>query len=319
MDDNNQIVFWGPRQSGKTWLFNAFIKKIQILNSHLSQEDSLQIEWKRNNNWSNVELGESLKIEPNSDLEQVEYRLLRKMMARGLLHEVNNHCNEILIADNTGGVFDGSKKDDPFAVEQAKQVVRNTRYLILSLNSGLQENAKQGAIVENLHELSNIIDRNSPSKYIAACLTKVDTLGGELVIEFYNRNKSELRSLLIRSFGAKYVDDIYKKIEQIKNGGSNQVVLFATSATGYYIQNGKKIKNLSSDEKSLANPSQWNPEEVEKPFFWLFSIMERERLKYLPNKRNLFQFFMGNKTIVDSRQDAYLDYETLVRIAQSRS
>jgi len=316
--NTNQIVFWGPLRSGKTWLFNAFLKKIEILNNKLSKDYSLVAQQRIEGQWRDVDQVENFKVEPTRDLKQYQYRLLRKKLGRGPSAEVNTHCNEILVVDNTGGAFDGSNLNEA-VVEQAKELVRSAKYLVLSLNSGLDENTTSGAIVENLLDLSNIINRGESGKYIAACLTKVDTLGEELVVEFYNRSRNELKSLLIRSFGAKYVDKIDDVLKEIERKGTNHVKLFATSATGYYYLNERKVQNIASDMGTLADPSLWKPEEVEKPFFWLFDVMERERLKYLSSNWSIFQTLMGRNTITESRQAAYIPYEMLVRIAQAQT
>src|SRR5688572_6963006 len=110
--NTNQIVFWGPRGSGKTWLFNAFLKKIEILNNKLTKDFALVVQQRIEGQWRDVDQVENFKVEPTTDLKQYQYRLLRKKLGSGPSSEVNTHCNEILVVDNTGGAFDGSNLNE---------------------------------------------------------------------------------------------------------------------------------------------------------------------------------------------------------------
>jgi hypothetical protein len=326
MDVNsvNKIVFWGPQSSGKTWLFNAFLKKIEILNKKLkSLGHSIVTQEQRDGRWVDVGHVEDLIEKPTPGMIESYYRILRRRDGDSILSQVNNQCHEILVVDNAGGFFEKRKRNDLTVneIERAKEKVKKAHYLVLALNSGQQENANDGAIVENLKELSGYVEDGSAGKYIAACLTKVDSLGQELIVELYNRDKSELRSLLIRSFGVRYVDQIYDALDALKCDDKNRVELFATSATGYYLDSENvKRQNISSDHKVLADSAKWHPEEVETPFFWLFDRIECERLQYLSEKGNLYQTIMGKKTIIETRQatDIYVSYDQLVRLAKSR-
>jgi GTPase SAR1 family protein len=327
MDETNvnRIVFWGPQSSGKTWLLNAFLKKIEILNRKIKPlGHSLVMQRQVEGKWVDIGHIESVNEGPTPGMKEIYYRLLRGRTENGVLPQVNNQCHEILVVDNAGGLFEkGNRgKVDQNTVAMAMEKVKNARYLILALNSGMKENTVDGAIVENLNELSEYINDSSKGKFIAACLTKVDTLAEELVVELYNRDKSELRSLLIRSFGEKYVDRIYDALQALRCDEKNQVELFATSAIGYYYLNGRKTPNITQNANGaeVADPAHWYPEEVEHPFFWLIDIIERKRLSFLPKEKSIFQIMMGSKTITETRtaENVYMPYEQLIRLAKSR-
>lgn len=312
----DQVVFWGPVKSGKTWLFNAFLKKIEILNRKLKPLDFSFI---AESNGAEVGHIETLMNEPTTGIYERKYIFVRKKLGDDFVAKVNTQSHEVLVVDNTGGAFGsafGTTEMDEKRKDFAWEKVRTARFLVLALNSGYEENATSGTIVKQLRDLLKVVKESDGGKYIAACLTKVDTLGEELVIEFYNQDKSQLRGLLIRSFGKEYVDQIYEGLNALQMDGKNHVESFATSATGYFNNNGKKNRNISGDGGTLADSANWYPEEVEKPFFWLFDVVERERLRYLSGGYSLFSKIMGNKTITETRQSAYASYSQLIRLAK---
>jgi len=323
-NETGRIVFWGPKGSGKTWLFRAFLREIELLNGNLRLLGySTVVEEKRGETWKNVGHIEGLEAIPTADLTVTLYRFQKNTglnnhpQKRFLANCVNQHCHEIAVIDNSGGFFEENQKStlDTKSIEQAEDEVRNAHYLILSLNSGNTQTG-QGTLVTDLRKLRKLLE-NSSEKLIAACITKVDSLGQELVIPLYNQNENELKSLLTRSFGRQYANEIDVELKALRN--YHEVQLFATSATGYFIDsdNRKKV-NLASAGTALADTAQWNPEEVARPFFWLFEKIERERLQYISKEDKLFIHLMQVDTILAARQEAYISYEQLLRLAHAK-
>lgn len=328
-NDVNRIVFWGPSRSGKTWLFKAFLKKIQLLNDKLTG-DGFEIkaqEKTTNGVWEDVRNIDGLTHEPTQGLTETLYRIVKKkpllpingttnQNLRFLSDRVNIQSHEVLLIDNAGGLFQRGNRGtiNQNQVDQALAKVHNASYIILALNSG-DTTTGQGSLAEDLRELSGIL-QGTRGKRIAACITKVDELGQSLIISLYNRNKDELQGLLARSFGRQYAEQIKAEINVLSR--NHEVELFATSSSGYYDENGKKVKNINSTGYELASVPQWNPEEVEKPFFWLFGQIERERLAYLDKDDKVFSFLMQKHNILAARKEAYVSYEQLIRLAETK-
>jgi len=324
-DTFNKIVFWGPQSSGKTWLFRSFIKKVQLINDSLVKQGcSIRVEETEESNgpWKLTPNVDDLQTLGTQDITQVYYRIIRDAnypsSSSPLQQRVNKHINEIWVIDSPGGWF---QKDNQASTSDAdkktgsiKETIQGAQYLILALDTG---NTIEGAasFLDDLKQLIKWVE-GTERKQIAACITKTDALGKHLVIPLYNRDETALKSLLTRSFGPTYASQIEDSLATLRR--VHTVKLFATSAAGYYENNGEKIVNLNIDRTALANVAAWRPEEVEKPFFWLFDVINQKRIEYLDPAGKLFRFLMRDSTILNARKNAYLSYDQLLRIAQTQ-
>jgi GTPase SAR1 family protein len=323
MENTKKIVFWGPATSGKTWLFRAFLKKVQLLNDILkSQGYSLDVKEINGNRWESIPNIDGLLTEATSDSMQSYYQIIRKTektSVSGIKTRVNTHSHEIWVFDNPGGWFQKQtqaemKEDQKKQVAGVAEAIRNAHYLVLALDSG-KTTTGESNFAEDLKQLTSLV-ANTEGKKIAACITKTDALGQQLVIPLYNRDESQLKGLLTRSFGQEYARQIDASLDILRR--SHDVKLFATSAVGYHEKDGKKIVNLNETKTAIGNTAAWNPEEVEKPFFWLFDAIERQRIEYLDPASRLFSFLMGKDNILKTRREAYLSYTQLLRIAEAQ-
>jgi hypothetical protein len=346
--DSYQISFWGPSYSGKTWLFHAFLYRIKKINDRLEKsmyrmsvldkkgkevraESPIDFGYSDKPEETVIDSSDSLgfKIQPTQDKIQGMFYFKRFCVRQdGLISRVNTHEHNIATFDEQGMKFEPiHNKLDEVGVNKrdaAWETVANSRFIVLALNCDLSSNvaSSQGNIVRvnslvgQLRQLKEMLTEQPAGKYIAACLTKVDTLG-ELIIEFYNKeeNQAELRNLLISSFGKRYTEEIFMIIDEIRK--KHQVEIFATSASGYITKDGKRVRNLGDNRNGLADPTHWEPEEVEKPFFWIFEAMERQRLCYVSPSANLFNMVMGKNTVLEQRVALYKPYSYLLRLAES--
>jgi len=128
---------------------------------------------------------------------------------------------------------------------------------------------------------------HSPRKgrSVAICVTKVDLLGVQ------GRDPWQL-------IEAYFGQDM---LMQLRNFQAHLLMeTFAVSAAGFLESSGRQ-PNYDLVNKSLLASDQWNPHNVEAPFFWMFENIERQRLA--KNSNRIVRSLFGK-----SRQKEYIPY-----------
>jgi len=327
-----QIAFWGLTSSGKTWLFQSFIRKINVMNEVLEPQGfSLKVLDARGSE-QNID---KLVEKGTDDTEEREYVFVRSCTPGVIKDEfkrsVNTHRHSIIIVDEQGGKFETNTEGKEAVV--ARRMVSTSDFIILSLDFNPANNSDDGTdtvqsdvskqtnlIVEQLNLLKNLLAKEK-KRYIAACITKVDKLGQEMLVDRYNQENGQktIELLLIKRFGEDGAAEILSALKSLEGQpAKHEVKLFSTSAVGYYQENGKSKVNAikASGAYSLANTTQWLPLGVERPFFWLFEMIEKRRLEYLSEKRDLFQIIIGRENIIQTRLKQYVPYSKLIEHSQ---
>jgi hypothetical protein len=294
------IGFWGPPNSGKTWLLKAFLRQCELsLHSpHLEikllhrQEFSAE---KISNPGSSS--GTALVKEPtqpsNGVMEDYYYIMKRKFNGNSSTKGVNSHIHRIFTRDDMGKIFQGEPNDDDADVRRDNIAARD--FIVIALDVNRTTRGKINSLdVENmivgLKDLSFYLSTHKEKiKKISFCLTKADEF--PIFASYYESknfdvlsNKSFVIGLITDRFGDT-TQKLKKVLEEIEGYKHVSVRYFAVSSCGYSVNGKPNIVSQGNASKPL-HPSIWEPINVDNVFFWYFDEVEKKRI--LPEPDSLY-------------------------------
>lgn len=310
-----EIMLWGATFSGKTTLWKAFLQQLSLIRADLKKKKSdinLDITDKKGNPLHQD--SDSLQFNPTSALDYDVIIYKRNSSKQDdFIKSVNTHAHWIGVFDHMGqttldAVSNPTASNDAALIR--KNLEEKTKCILIILNKG---NKSPGEFYTHFENLKNLLmDRAKQGKqnkrhkmqpcYIAACITKLDLLGdgaGDL----------DADDLVIAHFGADIGSQVLGAIEELRT--EYKLYLCAVSATGIFIddKDNKKKANIDSATSTIINKANWSPENVEKPFFWLFAQVEKDRLKAI-HKGMFYSIF--SKDFSEARLEQYVEYKDLL-------
>jgi hypothetical protein len=111
-------------------------------------------------------------------------------------------------------------------------------------------------------------------------------------------------------FGDNVGEKILGVLKELR--AKHELYLCAVSATGTYMdKDNKKKANIDEATKVIIDETNWRPENVEKPFFWLFAQVEKDRLA-APLQNGIF-YKAFSKDFSKARLEQYVEYKDLLR------
>ena len=306
---STKVYLWGPTGTGKTWLIDSFIRKMNLVEQALlSLEQSKQTDfqyklWVEDILYNKV-IKKSLDSAPTEDIDYRQYTLHRAIRPFGIQETCEIGMLDGRGDETTGQVIeDANTQENRARVLAAHEALKDADYLLITVDRGvriLDEEDEQNAgkhYVQRLHELLTL--RRKPNQRALICFTKCDRYGGEF---------GSMDSALARLFG-----DSGKEIGELVAELNPRVITFPfyfTSAVGYYFDahSGKVYPNINSGEGKIVHIEKWNPSNVHKPFF---EMLDNEQQKIIREKsKSVFIGklpIMGNALIAD-RLEFYKKY-----------
>ncbi len=285
------ITLWGPTGAGKTWLINAFVKKINFLHSN-SQEFKYRLYKYPSKEPSFVS---PKSISPTSDPEHNLFLFERiGPNLNSYKYQLSSHSHLLSIRDSKGSntlsmlekpdnsrmtlvntinaegiiiVLDPTMTSTNSNRDQTSESIISSELLSPPLDDKNQYERYDVPIARHeyfywVNELINVLEKYSSRRggpFFAACITKVDLLSKGM----YKRDPWDL---IDGYFGREMVDILRSRVN---------VEAFAVSSYGFLRD---EYPNYDSASGGLMNISEWSPLNVESPFFWIFQNIELKRL-----------------------------------------
>lgn len=312
--NEHDIALWGATNSGKTWLFDAFMIRMLKFNTPNMKEHYLEFGfWRRPESASpiKIEIDKINMGEATRDTAERPYIFRRtcRLMDKDNYSKVNFQTHYINLYDERGVnlVYPESEtgmindKSHDFALGR----VSASRFIIITIDN----NAEVFQDLRNsLEKLRNKI--RGEDKYIAVCLTKADKFPeffNEQHHPGYEKNSRTFNAILGRIFGENQ-QKLIEEFKTLENDG-HHLAYFCLSACGFH--DGKPNITQAS---SLANKNYVEPVNVELPFLWLFNIIEHARLQ--PDLSGLYSYLSGGKepgkAVYNSRVRKYIHYKKML-------
>jgi hypothetical protein len=278
MDTTNtpsNIALWGPKGAGKTWLLNAFMKDLDKYNTDTSNFSYFL----HNKTGMQTPLINGLDAEtfgPSVENETIRWEFQRRgKQLDKRSHQVSTHTHDIAVHDNPGdwltnAVSPNNSNRNALAVSMLRKsnnliMVLDPTHVIGTPIPGEEINPNAPTKTEYAQWFSilmQFLKEQELQANIAVCLSKSDK------IKVYLETKELIRVI----FG----ENIIRILEK---SGFN-INYFRVSATGKINHiDGKTESNLDHETQSIKDIDQWRPINVSAPFFWLFEIIERERIR----------------------------------------
>lgn len=323
-----EFVMWGPRGSGKTMLVEGFKHRIGRINDILSKEDFI-LELKSDSNYNSINLSDPnhIQVEPTSQPRWEAYTFSRKGKKDDLAHNISSQCHKINLVDPPGGLMPGSDNPDPQRVNDFtlyEEQIRKATNLFLIIHPGeteITENIKNQSSPSNFQnifiELLNIIQISTMHRRIVACIPKTDAIGDGV------HGDPDVNALIKYWLGEEIGREIIKALVELEKGKGHEVFLTHCSAVGYLydLRSEKLMNNIDpQDRKKIYRPDQWEPINVEQGFFWLFDLIERERIKKAAENNNgiFYSMFsrenlLRGKPSAKPRLEEYISYDEMMR------
>jgi len=252
--DLTRIVFWGPIGSGKSSLFNSFSASIykyyQLSDVAYQLFDS---SYEFSNPFKTPYMGN-----PTTDTREELFIFSRQFYKEKKGAKVSSHLHEILLIDNPGGWLMSAVDDLPDENQWVREKILRSNGIIVTLDPTFDRQPRAdytGYIIK----LVNLVKTINTVHYWAFCLTKMD-LYPKLI-------NNEPWDVLRELFG----QELHNFLKSYTP--ANQIEVFITSAFGF-----TKDNEPNTNGWTLANQEEWEPINVEFPFFWIFEKLEMERL-----------------------------------------
>jgi GTPase SAR1 family protein len=266
---NHELALWGPKASGKTWLIRSLARTFV----HLSVKDQ-DFDYEINDfAHQPVDPSPPALIEGTGDPKDHIWWVRRKPKSS----KKNNPAHILSSQVHMVNVHDAKGQD---TIDGSNRVVQsgfeNSQFIIMLLDPTLTQHAPVTTDDNSLipdHEYTNYVRiflqtlLNQPLKrYIAICISKFDMLG----------IRRPPKQLVKMYFG----DEMMDLLQQHQATDRIELNYFAVSAMGFINKNKSNFDiSLHDGIGGLAQPGQWKPFQIEQPFFWLFEIIEKQRLQ----------------------------------------
>ena len=92
--------------------------------------------------------------------------------------------------------------------------------------------------------------------------------------------------------------ELYQMLRRYSSLPNFRIETFSTSAFGFL----QSVPNYNAETGELKDVTRWKPYNVEAPFFWVFSHIERRRLERMSQSSFLSNLF------AHQREKKYLPY-----------
>ena len=316
-----RFYLWGPSSTGKTWLFDAFIKKVNLLDTALSeyQPDPVYSVWFEDQmGMRQHRYTLDAQITPATpDIDYQDFTFFRKYLLDDveLNQQALSFTHHFSMMDGQGDETTGqiliqaNNEVNRAKVLAAHEALIGSDYLIICVERGqrnLEENGGNNAglhYVEKLRDLLKLKRKNDQE--IIICFTKADLYGGKV---------AGFDSALLRLFGS-YGKEVGNLLREI-NGNWSEPRCFFVSAVGYYrdINTNKAISNFSLSDNKLIEMENWNPFEVEKPFFNVLTKAEKKSLQQFESpEKNFVSRLLGKGISQKDLVNKYISYEQMIK------
>ncbi len=299
MNRSREIALWGPSGSGKTWLMYSLGRALYGLRDPefaYTLQDSSATVVRPVDVFTPPPQGGTQKPKDEIWIYQRRPRV-SKYSAR---HILSAHSHVINLHDLKGE--ETIRLRDRITTE----TLSDSEYILLMLDHTLvmspQDEALAGGtslglaqpeftqnqyagLVRDLFDVL-LYSPNVENRRVAVCFTKIDLLNvrkrppGQLIEAYFGRHMVEL-------------------LNNYKEQNQWEIEAFCVSAAGY-LPGRDNAPNYDVRTLNLRNPDQWEPYNVQSPFFWLFEDIERRRVRNSGSPVLRF-FFAG-------REKSYMKY-----------
>ena len=325
-----RFYLWGPSGTGKTWLFDAFIRKVNLIDDALAKQRpqaSFSI-------WIDDQLGmrqhrytlDTQIVPATMDIDYQEYTFHREYLLSDGKDKIKiacTHVHQFMMMDGRGDettgqlVLDANTEENRAKVLSAHEALKDADYLIVCVERGMRnldqtDDQNVGRhYVERLRDLLSLNRR--PGQEIVICFTKADRYGGKV---------AGFDAALSRMFGM-YGQEVGHLLREL-NGTRQEPPHFFVSAVGYYrdTKSGKVTPNFISGGDKLIESESWMPDEVEKPFFKILTEAEKRTIREMKiNDSGIWGRIAGNLMSENLRKElisVYVDYDSMMRSIRIR-
>ncbi len=280
----SRVFVWGPIASGKTWLIDSFIRKVNLIEDALSyqaySEDGTEL-WIEDSSGIRV-TKYSLDSGPTTNIEFDEYTIHRVSPGIG-----QHQACRIQALDGPGGWVTGQVglasniQEDDGSDLSYKMALQDADSLLVIVNSGYMgmtasdqdyslshfDPSLAGAQFE--HALDTLLSSSrKKNQKVFLCFTKSDEHGQGMAGEEF---------MFGRLFGI-HSRSISRKLDSL---GKNAPVFFV-SAVGFFHDpietNGRSQPNFDPANNKLIREKLWIPENVELPFFEILDDLNQQTI-----------------------------------------
>ncbi len=299
-----QMALWGPPTSGKTWLLEAFGRKLFLMNEVLEEKNRFALSLYDMNRRRDV-VGDGRFPEPTGDAtiaqNLVKYRFVRRGLGKGFQYEASTCCHYVDILDNPGGATIQETEEEAIR-ESVRIQQRKAKNLILVLTK--DDNLDSQEYLAKLRDLRREFNRVEGQRRIAVCITKADEIGGPGLV--FSSDPQALLPLVF-SDNHEQVVEFFDDLLSVEDG--HDVAYFAVSASGY---TGTGDPNIDPISGNLVDVDAWHPINVEEPFMWLFDRIERDRLRKSHEQQMGLFYRLFKQQMSDARLEARVSYSDMI-------
>jgi len=283
-----EFAFWGPPNSGKDWMIHSFARALTQYNDRRNARFDPHFEHRLMDDHERPLTTEAPDIinptQPGMAADDLYYYERRgRSSPLTPAHRVSSHRHTVRVTNAAGGsTIDRIEDSVRDTLERAQCIL-----LLLDPTSFQPGAYTRGQYQDWVKQFMDTLEplEDGKVRYIAACLTKVDTL----------TTIREPAEQIRITFGA--------GMEQLLAGyddrWSSELRMFAVSSFGFL--SNKREANMGSDPRQLKDPNHWAPHNVEQPFFWLFEKLERSRL-------SAFSSSISRAFFENERRKLYIGY-----------
>jgi hypothetical protein len=309
-----RIFLWGPTQSGKTWLIDSFIRKVNLINNVLMERKAPYKIRVENSFGAEVEV-QALKALPTESIQYEQYTFHRTIDETRINNSACSIEHHIEMLDGPGDETTGrlaQKSKTPKAiglVKRAQTALMNADYLLVTVNPGIygsNANSENGEklnnpdeagehFLERLNALVKLKGRN-PKQRVLLCFTKSDENDGGLA--GFDAALAGLFSERSREIGV--------KLRKLMGENVDESDLFHVSAVGYFQdENGEKKLNYNPGLNKLIDVPKWNPHKVSDPLFKIFDEAQSNQIRTVDRPKGIFSRATLEKILLPDRENTY--------------
>lgn len=300
-----EVMLWGATGSGKTTLWRAFWRQLSLIKADL-QKKKFDISLDITDRKGKPLAQDNLKFDPTNTLDYDLIIYKRNSTSQNDFNKcVNTHAHWMGVLDHKGiytleAVGNHTLSNDAALIR--KNLLEKAKCILVILNKG--SGTSPDDFYKHLTNLKDLLLQREEKCYIAACVTKLDALGEDGVGDL------DPDDLLVMHFGDNVGEKILGVLKELR--AKHELYLCAVSATGTYMdKDNKKKANIDEATKVIIDETNWRPENVEKPFFWLFAQVEKDRLA-APLQNGIF-YKAFSKDFSKARLEQYVEYKDLLR------
>lgn len=292
------IFLWGPKASGKTFLVKALLHELMEMEKGTKLRRSLDFVMTiGDEELRPLRAGEDVQIDLTEESSFSQYEFVTRPNRATFSAQASASFHYLSLLDSPGEAITLNEENEEMIF--VDEMIKGSDYFIVLIDP---ENINVESYPDYLRVFRDQI-KGDRKRTLAICISKIDALGDGMA------NLKNFKAILQRGKIKVCADEVIKIINGL-NADGHKMKFFSVSSAGKVQQGRRRVPNIVGNE--IQDIDNWEPINVEKPFFWLLENIENDWIEKQKDFNGLFyRSWMFGKIFKEARKEEKYSYQEI--------